>query len=229
MLLSGWKWWNTASILMAGYLPALCEDDQAVLPCPAACKAPKTLSTLNLPPGPSSSRALEAARQAEDEEKRRRDREKEEQRRATYEDARRQEAERVAEVLRRAADKDADLAALAREREAEAARKALERRLQLKHKAEAVEQMKRRDAFERAEALKRIEEETSHAQALLAQRSALQVCDGATMRGRIVSRWAADGCYGAHLGASSRVWQACKLPVTLASAPNGFFGADVVR
>ncbi|KAL6766789.1 FAP56 [Auxenochlorella protothecoides x Auxenochlorella symbiontica] len=120
------------------------------------------------------SRALEAARQAEDEEKRRRDREKEEQRRATYEDARRQEAERVAEVLRRAADKDADLAALAREREAEAARKALERRLQLKHKAEAVEQMKRRDAFERAEALKRIEEETSHAQALLAQRSALQ-------------------------------------------------------
>ncbi|KAL6767986.1 FAP56 [Auxenochlorella protothecoides x Auxenochlorella symbiontica] len=120
------------------------------------------------------SRALEAARQAEDEEKRRRDREKEEQRRATYEDARRQEAERVAEVLRRAADKDADLAALAREREAEAARKALERRLQLKHKAEAVEQMKRRDAFERAKALKRIEEETSHAQALLAQRSALQ-------------------------------------------------------
>lgn len=65
--------------------------------------------------------------------------------------------------------------ALQRQREAEALRLALERRLLLKHKAETVEEMKRREAWEREQALRRIEEETARSKALLAQRTAIQV------------------------------------------------------
>lgn len=79
------------------------------------------------------------------------------------------------QIQRKQASKEEELVALQRQREAEALRLALERRLLLKHKAETVEEMKRREAWEREQALRRIEEETARSKALLAQRTAIQV------------------------------------------------------
>ena len=78
------------------------------------------------------------------------------------------------QVLHKQAEKEAELAALQQVRSAEAARRALERRLDLQSKAEAVEEMKRRDEYERALALQRIQAETERASALLDQRAQLQ-------------------------------------------------------
>lgn len=132
-------------------------------------------------------------RDAADAEKRQKERAKEGQRRAIYVEAQRQEAERVAGVLRRQADKEAELGEMQRARDTEAARRALERRLALKHKAESVEEAKRRDAFERAEALRRIEQDSARGEALMAQRTALQVRAGRAASG---ARSSGDGVGG---------------------------------
>lgn len=78
------------------------------------------------------------------------------------------------QVLAKQREKDGELARLKTERDADNALQALERKLQLGEKSQSVEEMKRRDTYQRSLALKRIEEETARAKELLEQRRQLQ-------------------------------------------------------
>lgn len=120
-----------------------------------------------------------------------------------------------AQILRKQACKDVELAALQKQREAEAARTALERRLLLKHKAETVEEMKRREAWEREQALKKIQDETQRSKALLAQRNALQVINGFFLVYNVYTILHTDCyCQGWRFGAHTLA-QACTQPITM--------------
>eukprot|EP00887_Chlorella_sp_A99_P000402 scaffold13.g402.t1 len=157
------------------------QQRQAQVRIAAALKANKTLMQRKRDEYEARQRQNEErrrqraeARRLEEETKAAREAEEAEKRRAAYAEAQRKEQARVSEITRKQREKDEELARLRAERDAENARRALERKLQLEDKVLSVEELKRRDAYQRSQALKRIEEETAKARDLLDQRRQLQ-------------------------------------------------------